>query len=392
MPKTDVLGKLGEYGHRAVTLTVTEDCNLRCRYCYEPNKTPRYMSQETAREAITHFMETEEEFDSIEFDFFGGEPLLAFDLIRDTVDWFHHSREWPKKHLFFICTNGTILTDEMKTWLVQNKDCVHVGYSLDGNRIAHNLNRSNSYDQVMQNVAFFTEHWPLQPAKMTISAETIPYVADSIIELEEMGIPFSANLVFEDVWGSPEQKEALLDIYAQQLDRLVEYYVNHPELYPARIVDVKMEMASKEMRERDQQQGRSKDCERWCGAGHEMVVVEVDGSRSPCHRFSPWITGMAAPTQVNRQTNWKPDECAQCKFLSLCPICAGYNWQVNGDSGIRTTYHCEAFKLEMQASAKLQALRLLKQQPADLSSLPPDEAYKLKCRIDGILEMAAEGI
>lgn len=389
MPKIDLFGPIYEDRRRLVTLTVTEDCNLRCRYCYEPNKIPRYMSCETAQNAIVHFMETEKEFEGIEFDFFGGEPMLAFDLIRDVVDWFH-SKEWPKKHLFFICTNGTILNDETKSWLVENKECVKVGISLDGNRIAHNLNRSNSYDLVRSNLPFFMEHWPTQLVKMTISAETIPYVADSIIELEEMEVPFSANIVFEDIWGTPEQKEALLEIYAQQLDRLVKYYVDHPDLYPARIVDVKVEMASQELRDKQQLERPFK---RWCGAGHEMVVVEVDGSHSPCHRFSPWITKLPLPEHVNRQASWQPEECSQCKLVSVCPVCAGFNWEKNGDSGIRTTYHCDAFKLEAQASAKLQALRLLQKTPAEIAAnLSKDEVYQLKCRIDSILEFASEGI
>lgn len=233
------------------------------------------------------------------------------------------------------------------------------------------------------------EHWPFQPVKMTISAETIPFVADSIIELEEMGIPFSANVVFEDIWGAPDQKVALLNVYAQQLDRLVDYYVAHPELVPARVVDVRPEYISQERLSKEV----SGDCVRWCGAGHEMMVVEVDGQRSPCHRFSPWITGLPAPTDpVNYQTEWGPDMCAGCRLRLACPTCAGHNWQVNGDSGIRTTYHCESFKLEVQASAKLQSLRLLQKSPEELTQLSPDDAYQMKLRLDALLEMAETGI
>jgi sulfatase maturation enzyme AslB (radical SAM superfamily) len=193
MPKLDIFG--GDRGKKhIVMLTLTQDCNLRCRYCYEPHKSrDYYMSYDTAQQAIIEYMRTENEFDTVEFDFFGGEPLMAFSLIRDLVNWFH-TKGWPKKHIFFISTNGTILSEEIKTWLVKNKGCVIVGLSLDGNKIAHDLNRSNSYDQVRANIPFFMEHWPNQPAKMTISAETIPYVADSIIELEGMNIPFSANI------------------------------------------------------------------------------------------------------------------------------------------------------------------------------------------------------
>jgi uncharacterized protein len=373
---------------RAVMLTTTQDCNLRCRYCYEPTKTRRYMSLEVAQWAITEYMEADDEFEAVEFDFFGGEPMLAFDLIRDVVEWFH-SREWSKRHLFYIGTNGTILTEEMKDWLVKYGECMKVGVSLDGNKIAHDLSRDNSYDRLMRNLPFFLEHWPDQPAKTTICAETIPYVADSIIDLEEKGILFIANLVFEDIWGSMEQKVALLETYAQQLDRLVEYYAVHPHLFPASIVDRQPEYGYQSSVSRPV----GGDCERWCGAGHEMIMVDMDGRRYSCHRFSPFVTGRPAPIEVaNRQTTWRPEKCAKCRFVVICPTCVGFNWQENGDSGIRTTYHCDAFKLEVQASAKLQALRLLQQQPEDFTKLPLEEAYRIKCRLDSILDLAANGV
>jgi uncharacterized protein len=389
MPKVDLTNRSRESGGRQiVTLVVTEDCNLRCRYCYEPNKSRNhYMSLDVAQEAITYYMQEENEFDAVEFDFFGGEPMLAFGLIREVVDWFH-SQEWLKRHLFFIDTNGTILTDEIRSWLVENKGCVYVGVSLDGNKTAHDINRSNSYDRVRANLPFFMEHWPEQTAKMTISAETIPYVADSIIELEEIGIAFNANLVFENIWGTPEQKSVLLSTYEQQLDRLVDYYAARPDLFPPLMLDRHLEAIY-------QPSARpvGGDCVRWCGAGHEMVVVGVDGSRAPCHRFMPWVTGRPVPQElVNRQASWKPDKCGECRLNILCPTCAGFNWQVNGDSGVRTTYHCEAFKLEVQSAARLQAQRFLQKQPQDLAKLPPEEAYRAKLQLDAILDLAVNGV
>ena len=227
----------------------------------------------------------------------------------------------------------------------------------------------------------------MQGVKMTISAESIPYVADSIIELEEKEIPFSSNIVFENIWGTPEQKSVLLDVYAQQLERLVQYYAAHPDLYPARIVDVKIEHLTQ-----DRHSKEGENYIRACGAGHEMVAVNVDGSRSPCHRFGSWITGKPIPNGANYQKTWGPKKCAECRLINLCPVCAGFNWQENGDSSIRTTYHCDSFKLEVQASAKLQALRLLQQKPEDIAKLPSEEAYKLKVKLDTLLEIAENGV
>lgn len=153
MPSFDILKGKNDTAEKkqAITLTLTQDCNLRCRYCYEPNKSrDYYMSFDVARQAVIDAMRAKNKYEEVEFDFFGGEPMLAFDLIRELVDWFH-TQKWEKGHLFFIGTNGTILTDEMKSWLVKHKNCVICGISLDGNKIAHDLNRSNSYDRVKKN-------------------------------------------------------------------------------------------------------------------------------------------------------------------------------------------------------------------------------------------------
>ena len=80
--------------------------------------------------------------------------MLKFSMIKEIVTWFK-TCYWEKRFIFFITTNGTILTDEMKTWLIDNKKWVKVGLSLDGTRTAHNLSRDNSYDQVKPNIDFF---------------------------------------------------------------------------------------------------------------------------------------------------------------------------------------------------------------------------------------------
>ncbi len=276
----------------------------------------------------------------------------------------------------------------MKSWLVENKEHVSVGISLDGNKIAHDLNRCNSYDMVHQNLPFFRKHWPEQPAKMTISAESIPYVAESVIELEEMGLPFYGNVVFENIWGTSHQKAKLLDTYSEQLNKLVEYYSSRPDRLPPRMLAHDPGV----MYRSGQSEPPGEACVRYCGAGHELVIVDIDGNTYSGHRFMPWVTGRPAPSEpVNRQGTWGPERCAKCRIVSLCPTCAGFNWQVNGNPATRTTYHCEAFKLEFLASAKLHAVRLM-QQAANLSILSPNQiSEEAKLRLDAILDLATNG-
>ena len=87
-----------------------------------------------------------------------------------------------------------------------------------------------------------------------------------------------------------------------------------------------------------------------------------------------------------------PEECANCKIIHSCPTCAGFNWEVNGDTGIRSTYHCEAHKLEVLAAAQIAAERLNKMPISDIDSLKKEERVLLKQRIRALFDLIEEGI
>ena len=393
MPKFDIAVDRNEENiRRILTLTLTRRCNLNCRYCFEDKypKSQQIMNFDLAKKIISFYMEKDEMYREILIDFFGGEPLLAFPLIQQIVEWVN-SKTWNKKYLFSIGTNGTILTDDIKDWMRKNRKHLEVGVSFDGSKKAHDISRDNSYDVVWKNLPFFRENWPNQTIKMTICAETIPFVAESVIEMEEMGLPFTANVIFEDIWGKPNEKKKLLDTYANQLLKLVDYYAAHPNLYPVTLLDRKIEHTRLKNDKPDETVDK-KAIKRFCGSGHEMVMVDTDGNKYPCHRFAPWITGRSAPQKKqNHQTQWLPKECDTCKLVSVCPTCVGFNFELNGDSSIRSTFHCEALKLEVLASAKLQAVRI-DQNKHNSNKLFQKEPNIMKRRIDAILEITNDGI
>ena len=373
---------------QSVILTITRACNLRCIYCYEKNKSNESMDFNTAKDVIRYYMEADNGFEAVEFDFFGGEPLLKFPLIKEIIEWFKTEKNWRKRFIFLIETNGTILTHDMKDWLKKHKNFVVVSFSIDGNRTAHNLTRDNSYDLLMANIPFFKENWPFQPAKMTICEHNLPYLAESVIELEMMEIFFTANIVYEDIWGDAKKKNKMIKEYEKQLDQLVEFYSERVDLYPVGpILTHNIEAFGK-------QPVFSRDGYlRFCGAGHEMVMVDIDGKTYPCHRFSPWITGKPAPVgPINFQKEWRPEECNSCKLISICPTCAGFNWEINGDTGIRTRYHCDAFKIEFIASAKLEANRLSNIDKSNLKYLPVEDLRINKDKIYSIYSLIYEGL
>jgi len=74
------------------------------------------------------------------------------------------------------------------------------------------------------------------------------------------------------------------------------------------------------------------------------------------------------------------------KLVQSCPTCAGFNWEVSLDTGIRTTFHCESYKLEVKASAKLEALKI-QRRLKEIPSLTLEKKKKIKERINAIFAL-----
>ena len=375
-----------------ISIIVTQNCNLNCSYCYE-KKSERNNGQinlNVVQDTITYYMERDDGHEKVSIEFFGGEPLLAFPLIKEIVEWFY-SRSWRKKAFFGIQTNGALLTNKMKEWLAKYSKKITVGFSLDGCKEAHDLNRNNSYDLVYPNIPFFRKYWPNQPIKITINDKTIHCTAKSVIHMENLKLNFNGGLVLEDIWGYGEKKKKLLEIYEEQLVLLLNFYEKRPHLYPPSPLFAKLpEYLGRPVSEIEQ---LKKESVRFCGAGHEMVTIDVDGARYPCHRFLPLCTGRLLPdSPVNRQTSWKADKCSDCKLVASCPTCIGFNYQVNGDTAIRTTYHCEAFKLGVKASCKLEALRLSQLSESEFANFSEEEKNNRRLRLNAVIDIIENGI
>lgn len=330
-----------------LTLLVTEDCNLRCRYCFEKNKRPTRMSFGVAKRTIDKYLMREEGPASVSIDFCGGEPLLEFELIKKVFEYTITSGPWKKKYRFSLGTNGTIMTEEMKEWFIKHS-CFQMSISLDGTKEVHDYNRSGSYNALMKNIDFFRQYD--QTVKMTISSFTIPRLADCIIHIHELGMKPEANVVFEDVWGNTEEKRKLLEIYAKELDKLVKFYLQNPELTVPRLLSHRIGILISGM-----EYGLE---EKFCGSGKYMCAVMPNGEKYPCHRFTP----LSLKTPIHKidpdKKIFGPKKCIECGIRRLCHSCLGANYEINGSIDIRTTSHCEFFKLEVLASAKLAAKRL----------------------------------
>lgn len=130
---------------RQVVLEVTENCNLRCDYCIYQNSfsgfrdfSPRSMSEETAIKAIDYILKNSYR-DEIYVGFYGGEPLLKFDLIKKCVSYALENRG-EKKVTFSMTTNGVLMTEEKAEYFASIPE-FSLMFSIDGDEKTHNEHR-----------------------------------------------------------------------------------------------------------------------------------------------------------------------------------------------------------------------------------------------------------
>ena len=160
---------------RLLTLELTHHCNLACKYCafgehYDQGRavTPESLSFDTAKQAVMQFLSHKPKEAGIGF--YGGEPLLEFDLIKRVVLYAESlARDEDMKLTFSVTTNGTLLTDERIHFLARHKFSVMV--SLDGDKESHDRYRvfrsranpeehGGSFDVVTRNMRRFVELYP----------------------------------------------------------------------------------------------------------------------------------------------------------------------------------------------------------------------------------------
>jgi len=167
-PATRLLNNYLESSIQSLTLQVTQQCNLKCEYCpysggfYNRQHSNKKMSFEMAKKAIDYYILHSYDIPAAQIGFYGGEPLIEFELIKEIVRYVA-SEYYGKEVKYFITTNATLLTEDKIDFLMDNDFVLTI--SLDGPRQYHNKNRhkiddSGSFDTVMDNIAVLHRKYP----------------------------------------------------------------------------------------------------------------------------------------------------------------------------------------------------------------------------------------
>lgn len=328
-------------------------------YCYEHDKSCQdTFDLEMAKKTISAVLKQKTEGDTI-INFHGGEPFLSFEKIKVLCEWVW-GQNFPNKHLFFATSNGTLIHGEIQNWLAQHKEQFVVGLSLDGNKKMQNLNRTDSFDKI--DIPFFVKTWPKQGVKMTVSQQTISDLADGVIFIHECGfVDIRTNLAEMTDWSDSKY----LDIYRKQLRKLAQFYLEHPEIQPCSLFNVKFAGIL------------NNDIRKWCGVGTEMQAIDIDGRRYPCHLFFESVCGKDKSKKAKSIDFRDPNQyisqvCGLCELLPICPTCYGSNYISRGKIGLRDPDLCKLNKIRFSEVALYQYQKIVN---TDIAKLSNEERY-----------------
>src|SRR5512135_1516883 len=164
---------------------LTHDCNLRCPYCFTGAKLAREMTVETARRTAEFVVDYAKQHDQpAVFSFFGGEPMMAWDTLRETV---LHAEKVAEAAgvtaLFRMNTNGLLIKEDHLRFFEEH-DLIFI-LSIDGNQAMHDRERvtaggAGSFDALAKKLPRFLEHNPGMMASVVITPTNVGDAADGI--------------------------------------------------------------------------------------------------------------------------------------------------------------------------------------------------------------------
>ena len=330
-----------------LSIVVTNKCNLNCVYCYENSKTNNCISVDRAKQIIEQKLTTSD-YDEVIIDFFGGEPFIEFEKIKEICEW-TWSKKWSNKYLFFATTNGVLVHGHIQSWLREHSRQFWVSLSLDGTPENHNINRSNSYSHI--DIPFFRECWPEQTIKMTISKETISSIYENIIHIHSLGFNLTGTNFAEGIdWSDPHY----VQIVKNQLELLCEFYIKNPDIKVPPILNMRLFKCE-----------QNNSPFKWCGTGEHMCALNTDGKLYPCTFFTPMTfdeekLSLIQSVDFKNYSSFEDRECSRtCYLHPICNNCYGANLLSTGKLNCRDKSCCNLIKLRAYFTAALLAHKIL---------------------------------
>ena len=374
---------------KALCINIAHDCNLRCQYCFAGQggygQWRMLMSFDVARRAVDFLIAHSGPREHCELDFFGGEPLMNWHVVQQTIDYVHkQEKKHGKKIKMSLTTNGLLLDKEKVKYLTDNH--ISLILSLDGRKEMHDRMRpgvhgEGTYDEIVKNLQYCVANRKGEEyyVRGTFTRYNMDFTTD-VIDMIDKGFPAVSMepVVGEDTADYSIKEEDLPRVKAEY-DRLAKLFIaREEEGRPFFFFHFNMDLwkgpcLPKRLR--------------GCGAGHEYLAVVPNGDSYPCPQFvgrEGYVIGngyeglknfkMMRDFRMNHVFS-KP-ECVDCWAKFFCSGgCHANNEAFAGD--IHKPYHitCEIQKKRVECAMMIQAYNEMKK-PKVMAQPGPYQAKK----------------
>ena len=363
--------RLNTHEIKALCLHVAHTCNLNCEYCFASQGKYQgeraLMSFEVGKQALDFLVEHSGKRVNLEVDFFGGEPLMNWDVVKQLVAYARSiEAEKHKKFRFTLTTNGVLVDDDVIDFA--NKEMHNVVMSIDGRKEVHDRFRvdyagNGSWEKIVPKFQKFAKARGERDyyVRGTYTHHNVDFTED-IFRLADLGF---TQLSMEPVVCSPDDPCALTE---EDLPKLFEQY----------------EILAKEMLKREKD-GKPITFYHYmidlkhgpciykrvtgCGSGTEYLAVTPWGDLYPCHQFvgdekylmgNVWdgVTNTALRDEFKGCNVYARKECDDCWGRLYCSGgCAANAYHATGSIMGTYDYGCKLFLKRMECAIMMQVAK-----------------------------------
>ncbi|MBR6282446.1 MAG: thioether cross-link-forming SCIFF peptide maturase [Lachnospiraceae bacterium] len=355
---------------KALCLHIAHACNLSCKYCFAEEglyhgKKAELMPYEVGKQALDFLVANSGNRRNLEVDFFGGEPLLNFDVVKQLVEYGRELEKTHDKHFrFTLTTNGVLLNDEIMEFA--NREMDNVVLSIDGRKEIHDMMRpfqrgDGSYDIILPKFQKFADSRGQQKyyARGTFTHNNLDFSKD-VLHLADLG--------FKQISVEPVVAQAT-DDYALREEDLPKLFEEYDKLAA--------EMVKRHGTDKDftffhfmiDLEGGPCVYKRLsgCGSGTEYMAVTPSGELYPCHQFvgtegfkmgDVWtgITNTEMQTQFKGCNVYSRPACKDCFAKFYCSGgCAANAYNFTGDIRGNYALGCELQKKRIECAIMIKA-------------------------------------
>ena len=354
---------------KALCLHIAHDCNLACQYCFaeegEYHGRRALMSFEVGKKALDFLIANSGNRRNLEVDFFGGEPLMNWEVVKQLVEYGRSKeKEYNKNFRFTMTTNGVLLNDEIMEYC--NREMSNVVLSLDGRKEVNDKMRpfrggKGSYDLIVPKFQKFAEMRGDRDyyVRGTFTRHNLDFSKD-VMEFADLGF---RSMSIEPVVAAPEEEYAIreedLPQIMEEYDRLAEEYLKRKKegrgfnFFHFNINLNQGPCVAKRLS--------------GCGSGTEYLAVTPWGDLYPCHQFvgqEEFLLGNVDTGVTNERIRdefklcnvYAKDKCRDCFARFYCSGgCAANSYNFHGSITDAYDIGCAMQKKRIECAIMLKA-------------------------------------